>query len=127
MSATFYIRAMRGYSLTSELEPNKANLQPQESKLSLYLNFLKLFADSGPLTAKEAHQLNSNGWTLKELCSHIDFLENQNLLSRTGQSPRKTIYKITQSGIRVLSYFKLLPLMPPIDDIENRTYKARPL
>jgi predicted transcriptional regulator len=107
-------------------KPKKGSQHAQNSKLEIYLDFLKLFADSGPLSAAHAFRLNSKGLTQKEFRSYVAFLEKQALISR-GDAPRKTVYTITHQGIRVLSYFKLLPNMPQLEDIENKTYNARPL
>jgi predicted transcriptional regulator len=79
----------------------------RRSKMEMYIDILKVLAQSGPLKLTHVmYKANVNCSVLKE---YLEFLLEQNLIEeqllRKRRNKMKTRYAITEKGQTVLKYF----------------------
>ena len=83
----------------------------------MYLDILKTLAQKGPLKLTHImYKANVNCSVLKEF---LDFLVNQALIEEKTLKKERTVYEITEKGIKVLKYFRELQTMLPIVEENN--------
>jgi predicted transcriptional regulator len=78
----------------------------------MYIDVLKVLASDGPLTlANIMSKANFNCNVPKE---HMSLLIKYQLVEERTTKKRKTVFEVTQKGIRVLRYFREFEQVPPI-------------
>jgi len=83
----------------------------RRSKLEMYIDILKVLAHRGPLKLTHImYKANVNCSVLKQ---YLDFLIKQNLVEERTVGKKRTVYAITERGLKVLKYFRELKVMLP--------------
>jgi len=83
----------------------------RRSKLEMYIDILKVLAHKGPLKLTHImYKANVNCSVLKQ---YLDFLITQSLVEEKTLGKKRTVYAITEKGLKVLKYFRELKIMLP--------------
>jgi predicted transcriptional regulator len=89
----------------------------------MHIDVLKVLAHKGPLKLTHImYKANVNCSVLKEF---LDFLTEQDLAEEKAKDTTRTVYAITDKGRRVLTYFRELKTMLPIDEEEPEKIPAQ--
>lgn len=95
----------------------------RRSKLEMHIDILKVLARRGPLKLTHImYKANVNCSVLKEF---LDFLTEKNLVEERTIGKKRTVYAITDSGRRVLQYFRELKTVLPIGEEEPSKIPAQ--
>ena len=89
-------------------------LTMRRSKLEMYIDILKVLAQRGPL--KLTHVMYKANVNCKVLKNGLDFLIQNNLVAERITGKKRIVYAITESGLKVLRYFRELRTMLPITE-----------
>jgi predicted transcriptional regulator len=76
------------------------------SKLEIYVDILKVLAESGPL--KASHIAGEANVGIKTLEGHLEFLIKQGLIEERMVGKRSTVYANTSRGTSVIKFFSEL-------------------
>ena len=84
----------------------------RRSKLEMYIDILKVLTQRGPLKLTHImYKANVNCSVLKE---YLDFLIQQELVEEKTMGKKRTVYVISEKGLKVLKYFRELKIMLPV-------------
>ena len=86
--------------------------QMGRSKLEMYVNILKVLAQTGPL--KLTHIMYKTNVSYSILRNFLVFLIKQDLVEKRTIKKRSEIYSVTERGITVLRYFQELTQVPSV-------------
>ncbi len=73
------------------------------SKLEMYVDILKILAESGPL--KASHIAVEANASIKTLQGYLEFLIKQELIEERMVGKRNTVYANTSRGTSVIKFF----------------------
>ena len=86
----------------------------RRSKLEMYLDILRVLAQTGPLKLTHVmYKTNVNCSILKE---YLNFLIQKNLVAERTVNNKRLVYVITDNGVQVLRSFRELKTLLPITE-----------
>jgi predicted transcriptional regulator len=92
----------------------------RRSHLEMYVEIISVLSQKGPLKlTRIMYKANLNCSVLKE---DLDFLVKRGLVEKRTIGKTKTVFAVTQRGINVLKYFRVLKqALSTVEEAQNQT------